>query len=217
MNIETIKKTVATCLGLKSCFCFNKVFNLLPFFNIDDEFDYISNHKNFLIEYLNELTKHMNKDRVYNQNLYKAVTAETVQKSFLHHLETLRVFERYLNKTFATHFITFQYLQGGEVDLRTYLKTILSLTSAHEKTIRLFNYPDSPIIIHKLLDDIDLHLFTINIFEKFLLFQTLDKTLQEKNYGDFKFRRYSLQNPHARRFIEQNNIENCYYPRFCRL
>lgn len=188
MNIETVRNTIATCRSFKSCSCFDKIFALQPFYNPENVHDYVSHNKQALQVYTKELLKHFNKDILYNQTFYQSVPAETLKKAFEHHLQTLHLFERYILKTAINESVSY-YDGSSESNISYYVDTILKLISSYEKTNRLFNQPTTPIPSQRVLDEVDFHLYTVRLFENFILFQTISKADIKKQHGQFIFTR----------------------------
>lgn len=188
MNIETVRNTIALCRSFKSCRCFDRIFTLQPFYNADNETEYICLNTKSLQSYSTELLKHINKDVLYNQLHYQTIDAETLKKAFDHHIQTLHLFERYILKNTSNDFII--YNDGnGDCDVSYYVDTILKLITSYEKTNRLFNQPLTPIPTRRILDEIDFHLYTLRLFENYILFQTVSKSQKKSRHGQFFFSR----------------------------
>lgn len=187
-NIEAVKNTIATCYSFKTCRCFDNIFNLKPFYNPENEQEYISENIKALIAYIKEYRRHLNKDLVYNHQTYTSVAAEVLKKIFDHHLQTLHLFQRYILKT-LTHENIFYFDGYCESNVVYYVDTIFKLIVSYERTNRLFNQPYTPIAAQRHLDEIDFHLYTLSLFESFVSFQTLSKTTKTKQHGKFRFTR----------------------------
>jgi hypothetical protein len=164
MNIEAARQTIANCISFRSCTCFDEILILQPF-NFERSLDYVTVTKKNLHLYYCTLVKHINKDLFFNQNFYSTIPAGTLRKALDHHINTLNRFQRYLLPLLDTEYIIFGY-DNKYLYVIDYLQTILRLTSAHESTITLFNNPDSRLSVKEILDEIDLHIYTLKLFEE---------------------------------------------------
>ena len=215
MNIGTVRRTIALCRSLSSCTCFDRLFNVQPFYNADNELEYIQQNKKVLTIFLSELLKHQNKDVVYQQFQYQSITADSLKQAFDHHLETLYRFQRYILKSVSQDYITFNQ-NNGDIDIAYYIDTILKLTTAYECTNRIFHQPNTPIPTKRLMNEIDLHLHNIQLFEDFYFFQTLSKQPIKKQYGISMFKRHRNLSSSKTNWTYHKDInESGEHPRFC--
>jgi hypothetical protein len=164
MNIETARQTIANCTSYRSCTCFDEILTLQPF-NFESNIDYIRINQRNLERYYSTLVKHINKDIFHNQDYYSTVSAETLKKSLDHHIDTLNRFQRYLLPLINLEDIVFSF-DHKNINVYDYLQTVLQLTLAHESAIRLFNFPNSKLKSKEILDEIDLHIYTLKLFEE---------------------------------------------------
>lgn len=169
MNIETVRNTIASCSSYKSCKCFDRPLTLQPF-NSDNELDYIQKTKNNLATYYTTLVKHINKDLFFGQNFYSSTAAEVLKEALDHHSLSLNQFEKYILKNYqGNENIVFKY-DHRSINIYDYVVSVNRLVRAHEQTNRLFNFPDTKISTKQILDEVDLHLYTLELFEKYILF-----------------------------------------------
>lgn len=164
MNIETAKETIANCISFDSCTCFNRSLTLQPF-NFENDLDYITITTKNLNSYYSTLIKHINKDIFHNQSYYSTISAETLKKSLDHHIDSLNRFQRYILPHINIEDIIFGF-QEKNISVLDYIQTVYKLTSAHESALRLFNHPDSRLKSKEILDEIDLHIYTLKLFEE---------------------------------------------------
>lgn len=215
MNIGTVRRTIALCKGLSSCTCFDRLFDVQPFYNADNELEYIQQNKSSLTSFLSELLKHQNKDIVYQQRFYEFITANSLKQAFDHHLETLHRFQRYILKSASQGVITFNQC-NGDIDIAYYVDTILKLTNAYENSNRIFHQPNTPIPTKRLMNEIDLHLHNIELFEDFYFFQTLSKQHTKKQHGKSMFKRHrNLSSSNTNWTYHKDFNESSETPRFC--
>lgn len=215
MNIGTVRNTIALCSSINSCMCFDRIFDLQPFYNSDNELEYIKQNKSILTSYLKELLKHINKDILYQQSFYTNINAESIKRAFDHHIETLYQFQRYILKTLSNDTITFRQ-NNGHIDIAYYVDTILKLTISYEKTNRIFNQPMTALPTKRLVDEIDIHLHNLQLFEDFFNFQTLSKQFTKRRHGRTMFTRHrTLHCSKTQWTYSQNSDESNNTPRFC--
>lgn len=188
MNIETARQTIANCISFRSCTCFEEILTLQPF-NFENDLDYINVTKKNLLSYYSTLIKHINKDLFHNQNFYSTIPAETLKKALDHHIDTLNRFQRYLLPLLYIEDIFYSF-ENKYINVFDYLQIVLRLTTAHENSIRLFNFPDSTLSSKQILDEIDLHIYTLKLFEE--VFWSINNIPSDQSY--FKIYRIKKKN-----------------------
>lgn len=184
MNIEQARHTIADCDSYLSCVCFSILSNLPPF-NSENYIECIHSIKTTLQTYYKLLVRHLNKDQLLHQSFFSWVSAETLKKAYDHHIDSLHKFKRYLLPKFSTDKYLFKY-DGHYICVLEYVNILKELKVAQEKTNRFFHHSYTQIPTQQIIEELDIHLYTIQLFDEFIKFVDNGKINCKENLFKFK-------------------------------
>lgn len=175
MNIETVRKTIALCSSFQACKCFDRIFALLPVNDSSFNLENIRLNRDILIDYNTQLLKHYNKDLLFKQKDYQTVTASTLKAAFDHHLSTLQIFKRYIEKYLPNEDITFDNVNCA-INIFDYIDSVYKLTESLEQTNRTFNNPESQVTTRRLIDEVDFHIYNLQLLDDLYIYVSTNFT-----------------------------------------
>jgi predicted metal-dependent hydrolase len=77
------------------CLCFtSNRFKAPLLYNKDDPFQYVAHTQKWIQAYLDELNKHINKDRFFLTNNFDTIGARDIKYAIDHHINTVKFFEK---------------------------------------------------------------------------------------------------------------------------
>lgn len=180
-NNAVINNLLPVCCTSSYCECFKKLFKRPNHYNPKDVLQYITFTQNELQKYQNEIRKHQEKDRLFHQKIYLNITAKEVKSANDHFLETLRRFQFYQCQTQEKgNFYCNYYSQ--DVKLQQLLSLYESIGSTTEKSVLLFNQPDSLLPTKNLTDVLDIHQTCTFVFQQYFHIYNFDIPSNTKTY-----------------------------------
>lgn len=180
------------CSQLPYCDCFYKLFKKPAHYDSKDTLQYINFTHNELQKYQQELQKHFEKDRLFHQEVYANTTAREVKCGNDHFLETLKRFQVFVYQTQKKGDFHLTYYTQ-EINLQDLLSLYENIATTTEKSLLLFNQPDSILPIKTLTDVLDVHQICIFIFQQYFHMYNFGTTLYLKQHHNSKI--------HSFRFI----------------
>jgi|GWRWMinimDraft_12_1066020.scaffolds.fasta_scaffold04386_3 hypothetical protein len=83
------------CMNSAECTCFtSQKFKPPLLYNREDPFQYVSHTQKWVKAFLDEIHKHINKDKFFLSNNYDFVLARDIKFAIDHHINTLKFFEK---------------------------------------------------------------------------------------------------------------------------
>lgn len=168
---EELKIKLPNCVkNCAPCVCFDSI-ELEPFefYNPENPEHYITFHLKWLSAYQGEIYKHVNKDHIYGSSSFEFATAAVLRKALRHHSETIDLFEKTYLKTQVGDKILV-LTPTNKFLCSKYISSIGRLLSTHLDVIHVFTKPSTPIPISVIIDCVNVHIFTLQIFSNFLTY-----------------------------------------------
>ena len=187
-----LENILPVCSQLTPCECFHKLFRRPAHYDSKDTLQYINFTQNELQKYQNELQKHFEKDRLFHQEVYATTTAKEVKCANDHFLETLKRFQIYVYQTQKKGQLFLTYFTQ-EIQLQDLLSLYECIGTTTEKSILLFNQPDSNLPTKNLSDVLDVHQICIFIFQQYFHMYNFGTTLYSKQYYNPKIHSFHFK------------------------
>ena len=165
-NTAVLNNLLPICCTTSYCECFQKLFKKPNHYNPKDVLQYTSFSQRELQKYQNEIRKHLEKDRLFNQEGYSNVPAKEVKCANDHFLETVRKFLLYQCQTQDKGDFYCNYY-SQIVKLQNLLSLYENIGTTTEKSVLLFNQPDTLLPIKNLIDTLDIHQTCIYVFQQY--------------------------------------------------
>lgn len=180
------------CTQTSSCECFHKLFRRPEYYNSKDTLQFINFTQIELQKYQTELQKHFEKDRLFHQEVYVNTTAREVKCGNDHFLETVKRFQIYVYQTQEKGQFYLTYFTQ-EIKLQDLLAFYECIGTTTEKSVLLFNQPDSILPTKNLIDILDVHQICIFIFQQYFHMFNFGTTLYSKQYYNPKIHSFHFK------------------------
>ena len=180
-NRSAIDNILPICIRENSCNCFNTIFRTPKFYDSKDILQYTTYNQTELKKYIDEIRKHQEKDRLLNLSKFNDVSAREVKRANDHFLESVKKFQLYINLNREKGECVLEYY-GQDVVLLELIKFYEQIGLTAEKSIVLFNQPNTQVQTKFLSETLDLHLLCLYIFYQFNNLCVYGKTICNQNF-----------------------------------
>lgn len=182
-NRSAIDNILPICLRENSCECFNIIFRTPSFYDSKDVLQYTTYNQTELKKYIEEIRKHQEKDRLLNLSKFNDVSAREVKRANDHFLESVKKFQLYINQNREKGECLLEYF-GQDIELLQLIDFYEQIGLTAERSITLFNQPNTQVQTKFLSETLELHLLCLYIFYQYYNLCVYGKTLCNKNYSN---------------------------------
>lgn len=181
-NRDVIDNILPTCIRSNVCDCFENILKRPSYYDPKDVLQYTTFNQTEIQKYLKEISKHQEKDRLFSSLKYQEVHAREVRQANDHFIETVRKFQLYLSQTRDKGECVLQYFTKT-IDVNRLIEFYEKIGDTAEKSIVLFNEPNSLINVKFLVETLELHLICLYVFYQYHNLCVYGKPIYNKEYN----------------------------------
>lgn len=182
-NRDVIDNILPACVRNNSCECFETILKRPSYYDPKDVLQYTTFNQTEIQKYLKEIAKHQEKDRLFSKFEYQDVEAREVKQANDHFLETVRKFQLYLSQTKDKGECVLQYF-NKTVNINSLVDFYEHIGGTAERSVVLFNQPNSLLHVKFLIDTLDIHLICLYIFYQYHNLCVYGKPIYNKDYNN---------------------------------
>jgi hypothetical protein len=161
-----ILNSLPNCIRTSHCNCFRILFTKPQHYDPADVLQYTSYNYGELTKYLEELTKHLKTDVLFDRQDFLNVSAIEIKRANDHLITSLNKIQLYSSRYSHKGQLWFYYC-NNPISCENLIDLFLSIANTQDKSIQLLNKPYNQVGTKYLGDIIQQHRIILYIFNQF--------------------------------------------------